>query len=338
MSGGATDGSPVSRSFRFEPRDISCLRIHSIRLQRFWTALAVVALAAGCSRSPTPVSDSRLQVFVGVPPLAYLVEQIGGEHVQVGVLVQAGQDPHTFEPTPPQILAISRAAVFFKIDMPFENVLLAKIAASNQRLRIVDATEGVSKLALETPCCISHEHEHAEAKGEPDPHVWLSPPLLKVLAKNVATALCQADPEHERDYRKNLAALDARLDRVHQRVAKMLAPYRGCSFYVYHPGFAYFADAYGLKQEVVEVGGRSPAIKQLRALIEKAQGEGARTIFVQPQSAQQSAQVVANAIGGRVVSINGLDKNVIADIEDIAGKLQTAFHEGSPSKLGHNGQ
>ena len=100
----------------------------------------------------------------------------------------------------------------------------------------------------------------------------------------------------------------------------MLAPYRGRSFYVFHPGFGYFADAYGLKQEAVEAGGRSPTPKQLRALIEKAQADGVKTIFVQPQYAPQSAQVVAEAIGGKVVAINGLGKDVIADIEDIASR------------------
>ena len=84
-------------------------------------------------------------MVAGVPPLAYLVEQIGAEHVKVDVLVQPGQDPHTFEPTPQQIVALAHAAVFFKIDMPFETVLLEKVREGNPRLRIVDATRGVKK-------------------------------------------------------------------------------------------------------------------------------------------------------------------------------------------------
>jgi zinc transport system substrate-binding protein len=76
---------------------------------------------------------------------------------------------------------------------------------------------------------------------------------------------------------------------------------------------------------VVEAGGREPAPKQLRALIEKARADGATTIFTQPQFAPQSAQVVADAIGGRVVTINGIDKNVFADIQDIAAKIAAAF-------------
>jgi zinc transport system substrate-binding protein len=296
-----------------------------------WT-LGLFVLFAGCGGVAREHQNSgRLPVVAGVPPLAYLAEQIGAEHVTVDVLVQPGQDPHTFEPTPQQIVALGRAAIFFKIDMPFETVLLEKVREGNQRLQIVDATRGVKKRPMDAPCrAEAAEARHAEetARGEPDPHVWLSPPLLRIQAENIAAALGQADPPHRRDYARNLTALVARLDAVHRRIQRMLAPYRGRSFYVFHPGFGYFADAYGLKQEAVEAGGHSPTPPELRSLIERARTEGAKTIFVQPQYAPQSAQVVAEAIGGRVVVINGLAKDVLADIEDIATKVAAAMKEG----------
>ena len=263
--------------------------------------------AAKPANRPT---DGRLPVFAGIPPLAYLVEQIGGEHVKVDVLVQPGQDPHTFEPTPQQVLALGRAAVFFKIDMPFESVLLEKVREGNRRLAVVDATRGHREAADGRPVLREDAATTTIATlhaGEPDPHVWLSPPLLKTMAANIAAGLCRADPAHER----GLSAEPGRARwtsrcRSHQRIGRMLAPYRGRSFYVFHPGFGYFADAYGLKEEAVEAGGQSPTPKQLRALIEKAKAEGVKTVFVQPEYDPQSAQVVAEAIGGQVVPINGL--------------------------------
>jgi zinc transport system substrate-binding protein len=296
-------------------------------------ALAFSVLLAGCGGGATEHrQNGRLPVVAGVPPLAYLVAQIGAEHVTVDVLVQPGQDPHTFEPTPQQIVALGRAVVFFKIDMPFETVLLEKVREGNPRLEIVDATRGVTKHAMDAPCCVeaAGRHERETEHGEPDPHVWLSPPLLKIQAENIAAALGQADPPHRGDYQRNLTALLERIDTVHRRLQRMLAPYRGRSFYVFHPGFGYFADAYGLKQQAVEAGGHSPTPPELRSLIERARADGAKTIFVQPQYAPQSAQVVADAIDGRVVVINGLAKDVLADIEDIATKVATAMQESKP--------
>jgi zinc transport system substrate-binding protein len=181
---------------------------------------------------------------------------------------------------------------------------------------------------MDAPCgepAGQHEHEIETPGGELDPHVWLAPLLLKTQARNIAAELCLADPAHERDYRQNLAALVERLEAVDRRIRGMLAPYSGRSFYVFHPGFGYFADAYGLKQETVEAGGRTPAPKQLRLLIEQARKDGVKTVFVQPEFAPQSAQVVAEAIGGKVVPLNGLAKDMAGNLEDIAMKVKAAL-------------
>ncbi len=316
------------------------LRNQSWRVNCF--AIAAIILLAGCSAATTDhPSDRRLTVFAGIPPTAFLVEQIGGPHVKVEVLVQSGQDPHTFEPSMQQTLAFGRAAVFFKIDMPFETVLLEKARKSNPRLLVVDTTRGMKKLTMDGLCCDethdhshhdAHDHGHNEhaAEGQPDPHVWLSPPLLKIMAENVAAGLCQADPAHRREYEQNLAALAARIDALHNRVERMLAPHRGQAFYVFHPGFGYFADAYGLKQKAVEAGGRLPTPRQLHALVEQAKADGATVVFVQPQYSPQGVQIVADAIGAKVATLDGLNKNVPADIEEIADKIAAALNQGTP--------
>jgi zinc transport system substrate-binding protein len=290
-------------------------------------------LVTGCGPAPQKEpSDGRVPVIVGIPPLKYLVEQIGGDRVKVDVLVQPGQDPHTFDPSPRQIVAIGRATLFFKIDMPFEAVVLQKVSEGNKRLTVVDVANGIAKLPLAGPSCKNGGHDgHMEHRDDQlDPHVWLSPPLLKTMAANVATALCQADPAHANDYRRNLASLNRRLDTLHQQVGQKLASYRGRAFYVFHPGFAYFAQAYGLKEESVQVGGQEPSTKELFGLIEKARAEGVKTVFVQPEFDPQSVKSVADSLGGQVVQINGLAENVIADIEDIAVKIEKAMRETSP--------
>lgn len=290
-----------------------------------------VAIAAGCRRAAEMPADARLPVFAGIPPIAYLVEQIGGEYVKVDVLVKPGQDPHTFEPTPQQVASLSRAKVFFKIDMPFESMLLEKIREGNSRLVVVDVAQGVKKRPLDSPCCKKdgdHAHDHADDAETLDPHIWLSPSLLKIQAGNVAEGMGRADPSHKKVYQKNLATLCRRLDVLDRQMQKTLSPYRGRSFYVFHPGFGYFADAYGLKEEVVEVGGQEPTSKQLHALSMKAKAEGVKTIFVQPQYDPATVRGIAESLGGQAVVIDGLGRDVIADIEDIAAKIRTAMKEG----------
>jgi len=297
--------------------------------------LLLLIVGCGTGSRPGPAAkDGVLPVVVGIPPLAYLVEQIGGPYVRVDVLVQPGQDPHTFEPTPQQILAIGRAKIFFQIGMPFESVLIQKVREGNDQLEVVDTTVGIKKRSVDVPCEHEgvHDRDHPAECGEPDPHVWLSPPLAVLLAKNICVALCRADSRHAIEYEANFAALEKQFDALHEKLKRKLACYRGRSIYVFHPGFGYFTDTYGLKQEAVEAAGRSPSPKQLHGLIQEARVEGVKTIFTQPQYASQSAQVVAEAIGGQVVMVDGLGKNILADVEDIAEKLEAALKNNSENK------
>ena len=242
-------------------------------------------------------------MFVGIPPLKYLVEQIGGEHVKVDVLVQPGQDPHTFEPTPQQVVALGRAAVFFKIDMPFEAMLLENIQRRQPAARWSSTRrEGIQKRKIEDSHgeeAAGNDRDEESHAGELDPHVWLSPPLLKTMAdkhrggalpgRSVAQAGIPAEPR-----RVGRAARRAR-----RRVRPMLAPYRGRTFYVFHPGLAYFAEAYGLNEAAIEVAGQPPTPKQLRALIEKARAEGVKTVFVQPEFIRKAPECSPTRSAGR---------------------------------------
>ena len=301
-----------------------------------WLA-ALLLLALGHSRAPASEAASNvLDVFVSIPPQAYLVERIGGQHVTVHILVEPGQEPHTFEPTPRQVMALGRAKLFLAVGLPFETRLLAKIRSAQQKLTVVDTTEGITKRKMAS----RHQHSHTQpsertpqaddhrrpagAVGD-DPHVWLSPPLLLTMARNVARALQQADPGHAAVYEQNLAALTKDIETTHRQVGEVLAPYKGQSFYVFHPAFGYFGDAYGLDQEAVEIGGKSPTPRQLARLVAKARADNVKIIFVQPQFDPKSAEAVAKAIGGAVVAMDPLARDVLGNFSRMAIKIKAAL-------------
>ena len=162
---------------------------------------------------------------------------------------------------------------------------------------------------------------HPAHDGQADPHVWLSPRCARIQAATIARALADADPARAEEFRKNLAAVQQDLDRLDARLAAALAPLRGKTFFVYHPAFGYFADAYGLVQAPVEIEGKEPTARQLAALIARAKSEGVRVIFVQPQFSTRSAEAVARAIGGAVVPIDPLAGDYEANLLDIADKI-----------------
>ncbi|MBP6875562.1 MAG: zinc ABC transporter substrate-binding protein [Candidatus Eisenbacteria bacterium] len=295
-------------------------------------------------------SGESIAVVVGIPPQAGIVRAIGGERVRVDVLVQPGQEPHTFEASPRQIAALLSAKIYFRIGLPFEDALLAKIGSSPSPT-IVDMGRGAQRLRIEDAHPQADEEEHAtgtagpgqaraperepRAKGaaqahesELDPHLWLSPRLLPLLAQHACEALQSLDPGGAEFYAANLATFVSRLQQADARAAQALAPYRGRAFFVYHPAFGYFAEAYGLRQVAVEHGGKEPSPKRLAAFLQQARAANARTIFVQPQFDRRAAETMAQAIGGTIATLDDLAEDPLANLEAMAARIVASFEEG----------
>ena len=297
------------------------------------TLLSFLALSGSTASGQT--AQAKLKVAVSILPQAYFVERVGGEHVKIEVLVGPGQSPHTYEPSPKQIAGLADARVYFRTGVDFENALLPRIEQMFKNLKVVDTRTGVPLRKFtaaedhaeddEHDERAGHDHGHHEAAGAPDPHVWLSPPLVKIQAQAICDALVELDPPHAEQYRNNLAAFHADLDRLHARIAEVLAPLKGREVFVFHPAFGYFTDAYGLKQVPVEIEGKEPTARQLANLIDRAKAARVKVIFVQPQFSAKSANAVAEAIGGVVVPMDDLPRDYLKCMEEMAEKIKAGL-------------
>ena len=288
-------------------------------------------------KSP-PTDKKLLHVFVSIPPQKYFVERIGGDHVSVSTLLKPGQSPHTYEPTPKQMVELSAARVYFRIGVPFEKQVVGKIASALEQLVVVDTSEGIALRVLQSPCEHDDEpekhdthtehaadHHHHNHDDVLDTHTWMSPRLAGVHARHICETLSRLDPSHGTTYRQNLEAFQADLNKLDAQIAEALAPLKGREFYVFHPAFGYFADAYGLKQVAVELAGKQPTAKQIAALIASAKEAGVKLIFVQPQFTKRSAETVAEAIGGAVVVLDPLAEDYLDNLLHVANTIQKAL-------------
>jgi len=309
-------------------------------------AAMTAGLLSGCGGSSEPLNPGKVTVFVSVPPQASLVKSIGGEHVVVEVLAGPGKDPHDFSPSSKQTMNLGRAEVWFTTRMPFERRMTKKVQSNAKRLLIVDTTAGQPLHPTSQPRAEhsdtaedshaghdhghGHDHDHDHSAG--DPHLWLSPPLLKLQAEKITDTLVELAPEHSVDFQTNLKTLQTQIDSLHSELENSLTPHRGATFLAYHGAFGWFADAYGLKQEVIEYGGRSPETKRLRAIIEKAKASGIKVVFTQPQFDRRSAEAVAEGLGGKVIEIDPLAEDLFANLRSIGGQLVADLSTHSPGE------
>jgi zinc transport system substrate-binding protein len=288
------------------------------------------ALSASCEGGRAEPTESAMLVFVSIPPQKYFVERIAGSHVRVEVLVGPGQSHHTYEATPRQIAGLHRARAYFRIGVPFEHGLVEKIGASMPHLEIIDTSRGVPLIDMKEECDEPGEtaEEHAHESGK-DPHIWLDPKRVKVQARTIAAELTRLDPAHREEFARNLAEFEKDLDAADASIARKLSPVRGREFFVFHPAYGYFADAYGLKQVAVESGGKEPSLRGLTRLIRTARRDNARIIFVQPQFPVAAAQSVAQAIGGKVVPADPLSTDYLRNLENMADQILGALTAGN---------
>lgn len=257
----------------------------------------------------------KIRVFVSILPQVYFVGRVGGPLVDVDVLVGPGQSPATYEPTPKQMVRLSRAQLYFRIGTPFENAFIRKISGTFENLEIVDTRKNVP---------LRYFRQSGESRT-PDPHIWLDPKRVKIQAKTICEALSHVDPVHAADFMKNLLSFQADLDRIDARIAADLAQLAGKTIYVFHPAFGYFCDSYGLNQKAVEIEGKEPSPRQLARLIENAKRDGVRVIFVQAQYAKRDIETIARAIGGAVVPMNPLPRDYLKSLEEMAAVIKKAL-------------
>jgi zinc transport system substrate-binding protein len=277
----------------------------SRQIRSFVTVLLIICCA-------TTVFAAPLEVFVSIPPQKYFVEQIGGKHVAVSVIVEPGRSPATYEPTPRQITRLSRATLYFTIGVAFEDVWMTRIHNANPEMKIITLQKVVHLREVDRLGSLLQE------KGRKDPHIWTSPPLVQLMAARIRDALIAEDPAHRGEYAENCKRFVADLKELDRYIHNRLRGKEGGSFMVFHPSWGYFADTYGLHQIPIESGGKEPGARALQQVIEAGRRKGVKVIFVQKQFSNRTAETVARALGATVAPVDPLAEDYLINLRHVA--------------------
>jgi len=301
------------------------------------------------------LATDKPTVFVSILPQKYFVQQISMDHINVEVMVQPADSPATYEPKSSQMRQLASSSAYFAIGVPFERAWLEKIAGINPEMNVVHTDEGITKLTMaehrhnqehhadqhhpantdeaqekehkEEHADVHHKenNDHRDQHGGFDPHIWLSPSLVKKQVNIIADALSKIIPEKASLFQENLKSFTRKIDALDTDLRNTLKGKKGMRFMVFHPSWGYFADDYGLEQIAIESEGKEPKPAQLRKLIEHARKNDINVVFVQPQFSTKSATVVAREIGGEVIPVDPLAENWLTNMQVVADKLKQAL-------------
>jgi zinc transport system substrate-binding protein len=293
-----------------------------LRLVSILTALVLIScllvLVVACPQRTE--ANAKLGVVVTILPQAEFVENIGGDKVDITVMVPPGASPHTYEPTPSQMAALAEAKLYAKVGsgVEFELTWMDKLIAQNEDMLVVDCSKGIEL----QPMTAGDEDEPA---GSMDPHIWMSPQNVQIMVRNITDGLIQIDPDNSAYYQQNRDTYLEKLAQLDQDIRDGLSGVKNRVFMVYHPAFGYFASSYDLTMLPIEAEGKEPTPAGLQHLIEQAEEHNIRVVFAEPQFNPQSAKVIADAIDGRVVLINPLARDYIENMRILMAELVQAM-------------
>ena len=263
----------------------------------------VIFIVASSENKASDDKNEKINIMVSILPQVDFVENIGKDKVSVEVMILPGFSPATYEPSIEQLKKLSEADLYIKIGhIPFEKTQMKKLEDLNPKMKIVNSSEGIDIY-------------------ENDPHIWLSPKLVKIQVENIYLALVETDPENKSFYEKNKNEYLAKLNSLDLELKNAFSEMKGKKVLVFHPAFGYLARDYDFEQIAIEIDGKEPSAEDLANIIDTAKKENIKTIFVQKQFSQKSAEAIAKQIDGSVVPLDPLSKDYIENLRRIAKEI-----------------
>lgn len=300
-------------------------------MRRLFLGLILLSFL-GCSTKNKTVKP---RLFVSILPQKYFVERIVGNEYEVEVMVPPGQSPATYEPTPQQMVALSEAEMYFKIGVQFEKSWLSKIEELNPEMKIVDTAAGITLAEMESleeilgedPDLVEADHHHHDHEGAMDPHIWLSPELVKLQIHTIMKALSDKNPGNKEIYETNYDEFNHDLSILQKEIKDKLSNLKNRKILVFHPSWGYFSKEFNLQQIPIEVSGKAPTSKELTKIMQLAKDKKIKIIFVQKQFSKHEAEMIAENISGTVVQFDPLAENYLENMRFIATQINKFLGE-----------
>jgi len=288
----------------------------------------VIAAALGLGMVTAVPARADLKVATSLTDLASVAQFVGGKHVTAQSLCKGYEDPH-FVPAKPSLMkAIQNADVYISTGLELDGGWLPLVLPGSRNPKIqpgakgfVDASQGVDVLEKPTGT-VSRAEGDVHPLG--NPHYYLDPKALEVVAGHLAEVFSGLDPANAADYAANAKQFSEKMDASLEKWQKEMEPYKGASIVPYHRNFIYFADRFGLKlfSTVEPKPGIPPSPHYIADLAESMKKSGVTVIVYQPYYNADASNQVAQKAGGVAVEVP-TEVGGVKGADDVFSKFDT---------------
>jgi ABC-type Zn uptake system ZnuABC Zn-binding protein ZnuA len=266
--------------------------------------LSLLVIPAAAQEPPSDSPAPSLRIAVSTPVLADIVARTAGPRAEVWSIVPTTGDPHSYEATPRDLVAVAGADLYVEMGANLERYA----EAGAWRRTVQDSRVPVLRLAdhldlIVKDVVIDHgDHVHDLRAG--DPHVWFDPTQVRRIVEVVRDELTRLDPAGAADWSASAAVWDAELAALDAELTAGFAaiPAEHRRLVVLHDAFAYLAARYDFEVLgfVTPAPGQEPSASDIAALIELVETAGVPAVFTEPQIEDGILRMVAAETGVEV--------------------------------------
>jgi zinc transport system substrate-binding protein len=282
--------------------------------------LALLSLNAIVVETKKVEKGKKPVISVSILPQKFFVEQIAGNFFDVNVILPPGSSPEDYEPTPRQIMDVSNSKIFFYVGhLGFEKSWLNRIVEVAPSVIYISCSKKIDLLRDGSEHDSGEPVPDSQAQGT-DPHIWASPENVKIISRTICSQLSASYPDQKLLFEKNLNRFISKIDTLDNHIRHILNDSIKSSFMIFH-----FARDYHLVQHSIEFDGKSPSTSHMKQMVDIAKSEKINTIFIQSQFETAKAEAIAKEIGAKIVPIDNLAENWLAEMYSLADKMKIAL-------------
>ncbi len=248
-------------------------------------------------------AETKIQVVATMPVFAVIAKEIGGDHVDVISLTKPNQDPHFIDPKPSLAVILNKADLLIYGGLGLEDGWLLPLLTQAKNPKIIsgakgnlDAAKGVSILEVPSGNFI---RIMGDVHPQGNPHIWMDPRAIKILAVHLQQSLAQLDPAHATDYQQRLTLWFKNLNAKMLEWKKLSVSISGQSFISYHRSFSYLADYLGFKimDTIESKPGIPPSSKRVIELLQEMEKSKPKAILHEAYYPQRLSEDLAQKSG-----------------------------------------
>lgn len=272
----------------------------------FILLLIIIMSLVSVSCETTPPTD----ICVSIPPQAYLVKRIAGEATPVTILIPPGSAPPTYAPTASQVRSLQECKLYIKNGHPdfyFEPKHIDPFLDKHPEILTVSMAEKINIMPG-------------------DPHIWLSPRIMRTAANRIYAQLLKLYPDREAEFKANLNKLSYDINTLDRDLTTNFRDLQGAEFLTLHPSWGYFSRDYGLKQISIRHENKGPSTQQLGHLIQHAKEHNIHVIFVQKEFSSEQLNVLAKEIDADIIALDPLNENWLENMRNTGTMLKKALN------------